>query len=195
MVDTPDSKAEEEKGLGASRSADTIAGGEARGHSGEPASTATKPPVMITNQYVKDLSFEAPGVPGIFDQLQAASPEIGVNINVQAKQVGGDRYEVTLHTRAECKAGNSTAFLVELAYAGLFTLAVAQEHLRPVLLIECPRLLFPFARHVLANTVRDGGFPPLMLGPIDFVGMYQRQLQEQAAESAVPARDPDMPLA
>lgn len=191
MVETPGPKAQEPQNL---NSAQASVGGKTQTDGGEPASTATKPPLLITNQYVKDLSFEAPGVPAIFDQLQATSPEIGVNITVQARHLGEDRYEVTLHTRAECRTGGSTAFLVELAYAGLFALAVPQEHLRPVLLIECPRLLFPFARHVVANTVRDGGFPPLMLGPIDFVGMYQRQLQEQASASTPPVADADTPL-
>ena len=90
---------------------------------------------------------------------------------------------MALHIRAECKAGETTAFLLEVAYGGLFALNVPQEHLQPVLLIECPRLLFPFVRHLMAVVTREGGFPPLLLGPVDFVAMYQANLQQEAAAS------------
>lgn len=143
-----------------------------------------KPPLVINSQYVKDLSFEAPATPGIFAQMQEQQPDININVNVQATPLGNTVYEVVLHIRADCKLGETTAFLTELAYGGVFTINVPPEHLRPVLLIECPRQLFPFARHILANTTREGGFLPLMLGPIDFAGMYQRQVQEQKAQAA-----------
>lgn len=159
-----------------------IVSGEERGSSQVPADDA-KLPLIINNQYIKDLSFEAPAVPKIFEQIQSATPDIGVNVNVQARPLDDTRFEVSLQTRAECKAGGAMAFLVELTYCGVFTVNVAAEHLRPILLIECPRLLFPFARHIIANATRDGGFPPLLLGPIDFVSMYQRQMQERAAKS------------
>lgn len=159
-----------------------IVSGEERGSSQVPADDA-RPPLIINNQYIKDLSFEAPAVPKIFEQIQSATPDIGVNVNVQARPLDDTRFEVSLQTRAECKAGGAMAFLVELTYCGVFTVNVAAEHLRPILLIECPRLLFPFARHIIANATRDGGFPPLLLGPIDFVSMYQRQMQERAAKS------------
>ncbi|MBK8909348.1 MAG: protein-export chaperone SecB [Rhodospirillales bacterium] len=158
-----------------------IVSGEERGSSQVPADDA-RPPLIINNQYIKDLSFEAPAVPKIFEQIQSATPDIGVNVNVQARPLDDTRFEVSLQTRAECKAGGAMAFLVELTYCGVFTVNVAAEHLRPILLIECPRLLFPFARHIIANATRDGGFPPLLLGPIDFVSMYQRQMQERAAK-------------
>lgn len=138
-----------------------------------------QPPLTINAQYIKDLSFEAPSAPGIFKEMQNRQPDINVNVNVQATPLGDNAYEVVLVTRAECKLAESTAFLTELSYGGVFTLNVPQEHLRPVLLIECPRILFPFARHILANTTREGGFLPLMLGPIDFVAMYQRHAQQQ----------------
>lgn len=165
-----------------------IVSSEERGSSQVPADDA-RPPLIINNQYIKDLSFEAPGVPKIFEQIQSATPDIGVNVNVQARPLDDTRFEVSLQTRAECKAGGSMAFLVELTYCGVFTVNVAAEHLRPVLLIECPRLLFPFARHIIANATRDGGFPPLLLGPIDFVSMYQRQMQDAAATAT--AKDGD----
>lgn len=160
------------------------AGAEPLGGNGKGA--ATSAPLAINSQYIKDLSFEAPGAPAIFNQMQNQTPDISVNVNVQASPLGNNIYEVVLHTRAECKVTGTTAFLAELAYGGVFTLNVPQEHLRPVLLVECPRLLFPFARQVLANTTREGGFLPLMLGPIDFVAMYQRHQQQQAASAPAP---------
>ncbi|MCW5698233.1 MAG: protein-export chaperone SecB [Rhodospirillales bacterium] len=179
MADTP-------KGQGNG----SISGGGESGSNEVPAEEA-KAPLVINNQFIKDLSFEAPSVPEIFQKMQTVSPNINVNVNVQARQLVDDIYEVTLHTEAECKTGDSTAFLVELDYAGVFTVNVPSEHLRPILLIECPRLLFPFARHIVANVTRDGGFPPVLLGPIDFVSMYQRQLQEQAEAAAAAAQQHD----
>lgn len=152
-------------------------GAEARGGNG--GDKPEPPPLAVNSQYIKDLSFEVPGAPQIFGQMQNQTPDIGINVNVQATPLGGNAYEVVLHTRAECKAAGAPAFIVELAYGGVFTINVPQEHLRPVLLIECPRILFPFARHILANTTREGGFLPLMLGPIDFVSMYQRHAAQQ----------------
>ena len=159
------------------------AGAEAKGGNGGGA--PGQPPITINSQYIKDLSFEVPGAPQIFGQLQNRTPDITINVNVQATPLGGNAYEVVLQARAECKAAEATAFIAELAYGGVFTIHVPQEHLRPVLLIECPRILFPFARHILANTTREGGFLPLMLGPIDFVAMYQRHAAQQGQQPAV----------
>lgn len=159
---------------------DAGAGSGAEQASGNGGESAAPPPLTINSQYIKDLSFEAPSTPAIFNKMQNQQPDITVNVNVQASPLGGNIYEVVLHTRAECKITGTTAFLAELAYGGVFTLSVPQEHLRPILLVECPRLLFPFARQILANTTREGGFLPLMLGPIDFVAMYQRHAQQQA---------------
>jgi preprotein translocase subunit SecB len=153
--------------------------GDAQGGDGG----AEQPPLSISSQYIKDLSFEVPGAPQIFSQIQNQTPDITINVNVQAAPLGGNAYEVVLHARAECKAAGATAFIAELAYGGVFNLNVPQEHLRPVLLIECPRILFPFARHILANTTREGGFLPLMLGPIDFVSMYQRHAAQQSQQA------------
>ena len=141
------------------------------------------PPIVINGQYIKDLSFEAPSAPGVFAELQKGAPEIAINVDVNAQPLQDNNFEVALHIRAECKAGETTAFLLEVAYGGLFALNVPQEHLQPVLLIECPRLLFPFVRHLMAVVTREGGFPPLLLGPVDFVAMYQANLQQEAAAS------------
>lgn len=164
--------------------------GAASGESGSGVGGA--PSMTINAQYVKDLSFEAPGVPRVFAQMQNRPPDIAVNVDVQARVLESAVYEVALHIRADCKSGDLTAFLVELSYGGVFTLNVPAADLRPVLLIECPRLLFPFARHIVATVTSNGGFPPLMLGPIDFASLYQRQLRdaEPAAEDETAARPP-----
>lgn len=150
-----------------------------------PDTTATQPPIVVNAQYIRDLSFEAPNTPDVFLKLQQEQPDIAVNVDVAAKPKGGNLYEVALHLRAECKVGETVAFLLELEYGGLFSLNMAREHVQPVLLVECPRLLFPFARQITADATRDGGFPPLMLSPMDFAGMYQRRMQEMAAEANV----------
>jgi len=141
------------------------------------------PPITINAQYIKDLSFEAPASPGIFGTMRNAAPDINVNIDVNAVPIAdSSAFEVVLDITANCTVEETSAFILELSYAGLFSLNVPEEHLQAILLIECPRLLFPFARNVLADVSRDGGFPPLMLGPVDFVSMYQSQLQ-QATEA------------
>jgi preprotein translocase subunit SecB len=154
--------------------------GDAQGGDGG----AEQPPLSISSQYIKDLSFEVPGAPQIFSQIQNQTPDITINVNVQAAPLGGNAYEVVLHARAECKAAGATAFIAELAYGGVFNLNVPQEHLRPVLLIECPRILFPFARHILADATRNGGFPPLMIDPVDFARLYQARMAEMQAKAA-----------
>ena len=144
------------------------------------------PPLIVNGQYIKDLSFEVPGAPGIFGEMTTKEPQISVNVEVQAKAAQETLFEVTLHIVAECKVGEAVAFVCELAYAGLFTIVVPREHLQAMLLIECPRLLFPFARNIIADATRDGAFPPLMLSPVDFAGMYRNKIAslEQAAAGA-----------
>ncbi|MDP7214685.1 MAG: protein-export chaperone SecB [Rhodospirillales bacterium] len=143
---------------------------------------AAKTPISVNAQFIKDLSFEAPAVPEIFNEKPARQPDININVEVKARPLREKVFEVTLHINAECKYGEKVAFLLELAYGGVFTLKVPSEHLQAVLLIECPRLLFPFARNILADVSRDGGFPPLMLGPLDFVAMYQNKVRQLASE-------------
>lgn len=152
------------------------------------------PPLVVNIQYVKDLSFEVPGAPEIFSTLRA-QPHVNINLDVQARRVtdGQDVFEVTIAIKAEAaetQGGNGAAngrpvFIVELAYAGVFTLnGIPQEAVEPVLLVECPRLLFPYARNILADVTRDGGFPPVLLQPIDFVALWQsRRGQGQPANA------------
>ena len=141
---------------------------------------AAKPadqPLVVNAQYIKDLSFEAPAAPEIFQRMQTTRPDITINIDVQAVPLKDTAYEVVLNMRAECKVEQKVAFIMELVYAGNFDIRVPREHLQAVLLVECPRLLFPFARSILAEISREGGFPPVLLGPVDFVAMYQKQVE------------------
>ena len=149
-----------------------------------------QPPLIVNAQYIKDFSFEAPATPQVFSQMQQAQPDISVNVDVQARALEPPVYEVVLNVRADCKVGETQAFLVELSYGGVFTLNVAQGDVHPVLLIECPRLLFPFARQILATTTVNAGFLPLMLGPIDFASLYQRQAREPEGAAAAPPTPP-----
>ncbi len=145
-------------------------------------------PVTIHGQYIKDLSFETPGpfqIPGSSKE----SPSINLNIEVKAKPMAENRFEVELQVTAEATRDNQRAFMLELTYAGAFTLQnIPEQNIPPVLLIECPRLLFPFARAIIAEVTRDGGFPPLSLAPIDFAEIYRRQVQkaqeQQGSKSA-----------
>ncbi len=134
-------------------------------------------PLVVTAQYIKDLSFEAPGAPEVFQRMQHTRPDITINIDVQAVPLKDTAFEVVLNMKAECKVDQKMAFILELVYAGNFNIRVPREHLQAVLLVECPRLLFPFARSILAELSREGGFPPVLLGPVDFVAMYQKQLE------------------
>ncbi|MBT4932041.1 MAG: protein-export chaperone SecB [Rhodospirillaceae bacterium] len=149
------------------------------------------PPIQINAQYIKDLSFEAPSTPGIFGKLQKDAPDVTINVDVNAHPVQDSFFEVQLHIRATCKVGEETAFISELVYGGLFTINVPEEHLQAILLIECPRLLFPFARNIVADCSRDGGFPPLMLAPVDFVAMFQNQVSEKAGADNQTSQSPD----
>ncbi len=157
-----------------------------------PGATPRPPPLVVNIQYVKDLSFEVPGAPQIYSQLRG-QPQVNINLDVQARRVqeGQSVFEVALVIRAEAhepSQGNgqtaavpATVFVAELTYAGVFTLnGLPDNAVEPVLLVECPRILFPFARNILADVTRDGGFPPVLLQPIDFVALWQaRRAQAQ----------------
>jgi preprotein translocase subunit SecB len=136
------------------------------------------PRLSILTQYIKDLSFENPHAPAAIGQN--ARPEIQIGVEVQANQTGDGQYEVVIELRVDARAAETSLFVLELSYGGLFALAnIPEESLQPLILIECPRLLFPFARRIIADCTRDGGFPPLMLDPIDFVALYRRRMQMQ----------------
>jgi preprotein translocase subunit SecB len=154
-------------GNGDGRADDSLAGG------------ATAPQIQVLAQYIKDLSFENPAAPM---SLQGQKPALEVSVDVQARGLGTDQYEVAIRIRADAKQATQTVFVCELTYAGVFMLKnIPQDNIQPVLLIECPRQLFPFARRVVSDMTRDGGFPPLMLDPIDFMTLYRAQLAQQKA--------------
>ena len=150
-----------------------------------PPEQAEPPRLMIQTQYTKDLSFENPRAPHSLDQSQQQQrPEIAVRVDVRAQPVQDTRYEVAIQLNVDAKAGDQAVFVLELTYAGVFQLLnIPKDSLQPLLLVECPRLLFPFARRIVADATRDGGFPPLMIDPIDFVALYRRR-QEQAQAAA-----------
>jgi preprotein translocase subunit SecB len=151
-----------------------------------PQAGAQAPRLAILSQYIKDLSFENPRAPGSLESGRSR-PEIQVRVDARAQDLGGERYEVIFQLHCEAKSSDGAVFMVELTYAGLFSLSnVPQDSLQPVLLIECPRLLFPFARRIVADVTRDGGFPPLMIDPIDFVTLYRRRQEQQAQAGAQP---------
>jgi len=145
------------------------------------------PQIQVLAQYVKDLSFENPAAPM---SLQGQKPALEVGVDVQARGLGTDQYEVLIRVRADAKSASQTVFVCELSFAGVFMLkGIPQENIQPLLLIECPRLLFPFARRVVADVTRDGGFPPLLLDPIDFAALYRMQMarSQGAQPQAMPA--------
>ena len=145
-----------------------------------PNGADTAPSAGMISQYIKDFSFENPNAPAIFQQSEP--PAIDVQFNIGSGQVADDVHEVVLKIEARAEVAGQTAFIVDLTYAGLFGFRnVPAEQIQPFMLGEAPRLLFPFARRVLADAVRDGGFPPLLLEPIDFNQLY---LQQQAAQDS-----------
>jgi len=157
---------------------------------GAPPEAAAPPQLNVLAQYTKDLSFENPNAPGSLSP-QAQPPQINIQINVGANAVGENDFEVNLTVEGKAENAGKLIFSFELVYGGVFRLLnIPQENLSPMLLIECPRLLFPFAREIIATAVRDGGFPPLMLDPVDFVGLYRQNMAQQAAAAQGAAAKP-----
>lgn len=139
----------------------------------------TQPSLKILGQYMKDFSFENPNAPQSLAPQQQ-QPDINIAVNVNAKNLGPNDFEVELHLDAKATGEGKVVFAAELLYAGIFRLEnFPQNLLHAAVLIECPRMLFPFARQIMAEATRNGGFPPLMLDPIDFATMYQRRMAQQ----------------
>jgi preprotein translocase subunit SecB len=150
---------------------------------------AAEPPQLFINaQYVRDLSFENPRAPQSLIQ-QKAQPEVSLDIDVKARNLAPDLFEVSLTISAEAKAEGESVFIVQLTYCGVITAKnVPQDLLAGMILVETPRLLFPFARNVIASATRDGGFPPLLINPIDFSELLRRQqakAQQPPGETAI----------
>lgn len=156
----------------------TATGGTATGNGAAPT-------LNILAQYVKDLSFENPGAPNSLRGRDKA-PAININVNVAPNQLADKEYDVTLTLSAKATYDKDVLFNVELVYGGVFRIdGFPQEHMLPLLFIECPRLIFPFARQIVAECTRNGGFPPLMIDPIDFATMFQQRLAEEQAKAKV----------
>lgn len=145
-----------------------------------------QPQLNVVAQYIKDLSFENPN-PSV-THTTGQQPQISIQINVGAAPREGDDVEVELKLEGKAEVNSKVMFSFELVYAGVFRIRnVPQESMGPVVLIECPRLLFPFAREIIATTVRNGGFPPLLLDPVDFVALYRQHMsQMQPANQPAP---------
>ena len=140
---------------------------------------------MLT-QYIKDFSFENPNAPRSLT-TQQQQPSINIQINVGAKPLAETEFEVELKLEGKAETTGSLLFGFELTYAGVFRLLnVPQENVHALVMIECPRLLFPFAREIIATAVRDGGFPPLLIDPIDFVGLYRQRMGEMQPQQSPP---------
>ena len=140
--------------------------------------TQQRPQILLNIQYIKDLSFEVPNAPQVYIQ-QDQKPQIGVNADIDARRLDGDVFEVLLKMEVSAKAADDQVFLVELAYGTVCTMhAIPEQQVEPALLIEVPRMIFPFARRIIADVTRDGGFPPLLLDPIDFAALYQQNKQQ-----------------
>ena len=144
---------------------------------------APAPQLSVLAQYVKDFSFENPNAPQSL--MPGQQPQIGIQINVDARPLADSDVEVSLRLEGKAEHQGNIMFAFELTFAGVFRIQnVPQESLNAIVLIECPRLLFPFAREIVANAVRNGGFPPLLLDPFDFVALYrQRMEQSQGAQN------------
>ena len=144
----------------------------------KPNAAENKQSLAINAQFIKDLSFEAPNSPFVFNEMNKM-PDVNINVDVQAAKIDNNVFGVDLKFHVNGKVGEKTAFIVELTYGCLTTINVPPEHIEPILLIEIPRHLFPFARNILADVTRDGGFPPLMITPIDFVALYRQRVEEK----------------
>lgn len=146
-----------------------------------PVGAESQPQVGVIAQYVKDLSFENPNAPAVY-QWQG-QPQVDVQFNIGSQEVGDDLHEVALKIEVSSKTNDGTVFSIDLLYGGLFALKnIPAEQLQPFLLAEAPRLLFPFARQVLADASLQGGFPPFLLDPIDFGSLYMQRAAQQQAE-------------
>jgi preprotein translocase subunit SecB len=152
---------------------------------GAATGNGAQPTLNVLAQYVKDLSFESPGAPNSLRGRDQA-PGININVNVNANPLSEKEFDVNLSLNARAGFDKDVLFNVELVYGGVFRIeGFPQEHMLPLLFIECPRLLFPFARQIIADATRNGGFPPLMLDPIDFAQMFQQKIAEEQARAKV----------
>ncbi len=156
------------------------------GNGAAPQDENLAPAINALAQYAKDLSFENPNAPRSLQQ-QETGPQINIQVNVNAQQLSETDFEVELTLEGDAKIKTEVLFAFELKYAGVFRMRnIPQDQLHPAVMIECPRLLFPFARQIVAEAVRNGGFPPLYIDPIDFVGLYRQKMMEAQGQQGSP---------
>ena len=162
-------------------------GGPAQSPGSQPGQ-AQQAQLSVLGQYIKDFSFENPNAPRSLAPTQT-QPAINIQINVGVQQLAETDYEVTLVLEGKAEASGTVLFAFDLTFAGVFRVQnVPAETLQPIVMIECPRLLFPFAREIVATSVRNGGFPPLLLDPVDFVALYQqRAAQMRSPQPTTPS--------
>ncbi len=139
----------------------------------------TLPPLVVEGQFIKDLSFEAPNAPEIFKQIANKENNISLSVNVNIDDLGEGRHLVSSKYSVTSTVEDKTLFILELEYSCSVRLAVEEKLVQPMLLIEVPRLMFPFARAIISSTTREGGFSPIVLSPIDFAGLYQQKVEEE----------------
>src|SRR5882757_11349408 len=140
------------------------------------------PSLNVLGQYVKDFSFENPNAPRSLAPSQE-QPQLNVQINVGVNQSTATDYEVTLKLEGKAESQGMVLFAFDLTFSGMFRIQnIPQEHIQPMVMIECPRLLFPFAREIVATAVRNGGYAPFLLDPVDFVSLYHQRLAQQPAQ-------------
>jgi preprotein translocase subunit SecB len=152
----------------------------------QPQAAQPQPQLSTLGQYVKDFSFENPNAPRSLAQSQS-QPSINIGINVAIGQLAPTDFEVALKVEGKAEAAAQVLFAFELTFAGMFRIQnVPQEHMQPLLMIQCPQLLFPFAREIIATAVRNGGFAPLLLDPVDFVSLYQQRMAAGQGQQAAP---------
>jgi preprotein translocase subunit SecB len=154
---------------------------------GANAAPGGAPALNALVQYLKDFSFENPNAPNSLGPQEKA-PNISIQVNVNAKQLAETDFEVTLTLDAKAGEGPGLLFKLDLEYGGVFRLVnIPKEQVHPIVMIECPRLLFPFVRQIVADATRDGGFPPLYIDPIDFVALYQQKAAEAGGQNVAQA--------
>lgn len=152
----------------------------------QPEAPTQQMQMQVVGQYIKDLSFENPNVDKLVDGI-GEQPNLNVEVSVNARPVNeaNGLYESQIDFKAVAVNKIGTIYDLEVVYAGMFALrGVPQEALQPFLLINCPAILFPFLRRIIADVTREGGFPPLLLDPIDFGGLFMRRQQEMASAQA-----------
>lgn len=143
-----------------------------------------QPAILIQNQYIKDLSMEIPHAPAIFKKLQGTNPKVNVEVNVEVEKLEEEKtFNIMLNVAVNGDVEEEKAFILELSYAAVVSLNIPEEHREPVLMMEIPHMIYPFARQIVANTMSNAGLPPLMLNPIDFMAMYNaRKANAQAVK-------------